>query len=224
MRLAGRVDAPGARPAFEALCRAYWPPIYAFLRRAGHDYHEAKDLTQGFFVHLIEVNLLQKANADRGRFRSFLLGSLKLFAANEHAKRQARKRGGGVPFVSLDTEIVDQQVSAELAAPLTPERWFDRHWALTVLSDAMHRLAAEYRRAGLTNQFALLQPYLTGDAEGHLSELAARLGKSAGATRVLVCRLRNRFRRLIRAVIADTVADLDQVENELQHLEEALRD
>jgi RNA polymerase sigma-70 factor (ECF subfamily) len=221
VRAAGRLDAPDARQALEALCRVYWQPIYAFLRRCGHKRENAQDLTQGFFAYLLEQRLLQKANPDRGRFRSFLLGSLKCFVSNQQAKEQALKRGGGICLISIDPVTAD---GIEPATNLSPDRLFDRKWSLVVIGEAMKRLAAEYRRGGMAEQFTVLQPYLTGDADGHLSDLAVRLGKSDGAMRILVFRLRNRFRRLIRAVIADTVSDLDQVESELRHLEEALRD
>jgi len=221
VRAAGRPDAPEARPALEALCRMYWPPIYAFLRRCGQRHENAEDLTQGFFAYLLEGRLLQKAEPDRGRFRSFLLGTLKYFVSNHQAREQALKRGGGTSLISIDLAVAD---GLEPAANVSPERLFDRNWSQVVLQESLRRLAAEYHRGGLADQFDVLQPFLTGDAEGSLADLAARLGKSNGAIRILVFRLRNRFRRLIRAVIADTITDLDQVESELRHLEEALRD
>lgn len=216
-------DTPSAMHALEQLCRRYWPPIFAFLKRSGHDDENAKDLTQGFFAHLLQGNLLRKADPGRGRFRSFLLGALRFYVANESARARALKRGGGFNLVSIDA-AGDDGATVEPATRETPEQLFDRKWALQVLDEAMQRLATEYRRAGLHAQFLLLRPHLTGESEDALSDLAVRLGKSAGATRVLVCRLRNRFRRQIRAVLADTVTDLDQVESELQHLENALRD
>lgn len=179
------------------------------------------DLTQGFFAYLLEQELLKKADPDKGRFRSFLLGSLKFFVSNQRAKDRALKRGGGAEIVPLDPELLND---SEPSTHATPERLFERKWALAVLAEAMRRLGDEYRRGGMANQFVLLQPYLTGDATERLPALAAQLGKTEGATRVLVCRLRNRFRRLIRGVIADTVSDSDEVENELRHLEAALRD
>jgi RNA polymerase sigma-70 factor (ECF subfamily) len=224
VRVAGRGDGTAATQALEKLCRVYWPPIYAFLLRSGHERQNAKDLTQDFFAYLLEEELLRKADPERGRFRSFLLGSLKFFISNQQARERALKRGGGVRFVPLDMQTEDGFLPHEPVTHLTPERLFDRRWALSVLAEAMDRLAAEYRRGGLAGQFELLQPHLTGEAVEHLPALAARLGKSDGAVRVLVCRLRNRFRRLIRAVIADTVTDINQVEHELRHLEEALRD
>lgn len=222
--MAGQSDAPLARQALEALCQVYWNPIYAFLRRSGHERQNAKDLTQGFFAYLLEEGLLEKADPERGRFRSYLLGSLKFFVSNQQAKERALKRGGGISFVPIDAESDDGPAPNEPVTHLTPEKLFDRKWARSVLAEAMERLATEYRRGGLAEQFALLHPHLTGDATEHLPALAARLGKSDGAVRVLVFRLRNRFRRLVRAVIADTVSDLEQVERELQHLEAALRD
>jgi DNA-directed RNA polymerase specialized sigma24 family protein len=224
VRIAGRSEVSGSRQALEELCRAYWQPIYAFLRRCGHGRDNAKDLTQGFFVYLLERGLLQKADAEKGRFRSFLLGSLKFFVSNEQARERALKRGGGAKFLPLDVEPAEQAASWEPATTLTPERLFERKWAMAVIGQAVERLAEEYRRAGMEEQFEVLQPYLTGDPDGPLPELAVRLGKTHGATRLLMLRLRNRFRRLIRAVIADTVSDVDQIESELRYLEEALRE
>lgn len=223
VRLAGRIDSDNAASALESLCKVYWGPIYAFLRRCGHEHQNAKDLTQGFFAYLIETNLLQRADPDRGRFRSFLLGSLKFFVSNELARERALKRGGGVQIVSIEFENDDGLLPNEPVMNITPEQLFDRKWARSVLAEAMDRLAQEYHRAGQEKEFALLQPHLTGDAETHLPRLAAQTGKSAGAMRVTLFRLRNRFRRLIREVIADTVSDPAQVESELQHLEAALR-
>jgi len=223
VRAAARPEAPEARRALETLCRIYWQPIHAFLRRSGHDPESAKDLTQGFFAYLLEEELLRKADPARGRFRSFLLGTLKFFVSNQQARERAMKRGGGINFVSIEAGLPGLPSADEPASASSPERLFDQKWALAVLGEALERLAAEYRRAGQAEEFAELQPHLTGDAGERLPELARRLGKSDGATRVLVCRLRNRFRRLVRAVIADTVGDVDQVESELQHLGEVLR-
>ena len=216
VRLAGRLKGLNTERALEELCRVYWQPIYAFLRRSGHERQNAKDLTQGFFAYLLQQKLLQQADPAKGRFRSFLLGSLKFFVSNEQAKGRALKRGGGIAPVPIDAETQDGLRENELSTNLTPDRIFDRKWALAVLAESMNRLAAEYRRAGMAAQFRLLQPYLTGETGDHLSELARQLGKSDGAVRVLLFRLRNRFRRLVRAVIADTVSDIEQVETELR--------
>lgn len=223
VRVAGKAETLHAKQALEELCRAYWPPIYVYLRRCGHDPHNAKDLTQGFFLYLLEQQLLQKADPEQGRFRSFLLGSLKLFVSNEQARERAVKRGGRAHFIPLDAEPEEGHASYEPSTSLTPERLFERKWALTMIAQAMARLESEYHRAGLAEQFEAIQPYLAGDPDEHLAELGVRLGKNAGATRVLMFRARNRFRRLVRAVIADTVSDVEQVESELRHLEAALR-
>lgn len=218
VRVAGR---PEGKQALESLCRVYWSPIYSFLRRCGHERQNAQDLTQGFFVYVLQEELLQKADPERGRFRSFLLGALKFFVSNEQARAGALKRGGGVTLSPIDPEAPD---SVELFTSLTPERLFERKWALAVIAQAMERLETEYHRAGMAEEFALLQPYLTGEPEDHLSDLAARMGKSHSATRIMMFRVRNRFRRLIRAVIADTVTDVNQVEHELADLKAALRE
>ncbi len=224
VRMAGGTDAPEARQALDMLCRVYWPPIYAFLRSYGHDHQTAKDLTQGFFLYLFNKKLLLKANPEKGRFRSFLLGTLKFYVSSEQSRQHAIKRGGGAFMISLDEELHEGCVAAEPSSNLSPERLFDRKWALAVIEEAMARLASEYRRGGQSKHFELLRPHLTGEVEEHLSALADRLGKSEGATRVLMFRLRSRFRKQIQAVVADTVSDLDQVETELQELQAALRD
>lgn len=221
---AGQLDDPGSARALELLCRIYWYPIYAFLRRWGHDREEARDLTQGFFTHLLEENLLRKADPGKGRFRSFLLGSLRLFVSNEEAKERALKRGGQREIVSIDVETAEGRYAYEPVTHLTPERLFDRRWAMEVIAEAMRHLESEYQRAGLADLFVMLQPYLVGDQNGGFADLGARLQKTEGATRVLVCRLRNRLRKLIRSVIANTVANPAQLDTELQDLQAVLRE
>lgn len=221
---AGRIDAPNSGQALESLCRQYWYPIYAFLRRWGHDRQNARDLTQGFFAYLLEQSLLRRADPDKGRFRSFLLGSLRMFISNQQARDHALKRGGGIRIVSIDEQSAEGRYAHEPATGLTPERLFDRRWALELIAEALRRLEAEYLRAGLPDLFAALQPYLTGDQSGDFADLAARLKKSEGAARVMVCRLRNHFRKLIREVIAATVSGPEQVEAELKELQAVLRE
>jgi RNA polymerase sigma-70 factor (ECF subfamily) len=170
---------------------------------------------------MLQEQLLQKADQERGRFRSFLLGALKFFVSNEQARARSLKRGGGVTFMPMSA---DPAAEVPLPAHLTPERVFERKWALAVINQAMRRVEKEYRQAGLEDEFAALQPYLTGQPEDHLSDLAARLGKTHGATRVMMFRIRNRFRRLLRDVIAETLADPSQVEQELADLQRALRE
>jgi DNA-directed RNA polymerase specialized sigma24 family protein len=221
VRAAGRNEAAESTEALEALCRNYWQPIYAFLRRCGHEAQTAEDLTQGFFLYVLQEDLLKKADQERGRFRSFLLGSLKFFVSNEQARARSLKRGGRATFIPIDAEA---SRTIPLLTQLTPERVFERKWALAVLARAMARLQAEYGRAGAEQEFAALQPYITGEPEDHLSDLALRLGKAQSATRVMMFRIRNRFRRLIREVIADTLLDPSQVEAELEELQRALRE
>jgi DNA-directed RNA polymerase specialized sigma24 family protein len=222
--LAAGLPGTEAGHAAEQLCRTYWPPIYAFLRRCGHDRQQARDYTQGFFAYFFAKQLLLKANPEKGRFRSFLLGTLKNFVHNEEGRHQALKRGGGTELLSIDEETAEGLYVNEPATTLTPDKLFDRRWAMTVLQEAASRLEAEYARAGRSEEFVAIYPYLTGDQDENHIELAKRLGKSPGATRVLVSRCRNRFRQLLRAVIADTVLEVEQVEDELQQLLQALRE
>src|ERR1043166_641552 len=200
---AGKSDSAETKRALEELCRLYWYPIYAFLRRRGHDREQARDLAQGFFAYLLGRKLLRKADPERGRFRSFLLGMLKNFASHECAKEKAPRRGGSVEFISLDDETAEERYSCESSSNLTPENLFDRRWAMTVLEEAMRRLKAEYERAQMADLFAAIQPFLSGDGERSFAELGARLNRSEGAARMLVFRLRERFRQVIRAVIGE---------------------
>ena len=218
----GSDDNSDSKQALTSLCQRYWPPVYAFVRRS-HDRADAQDLTQGFFAYLLESDLLHRADPNKGLFRSFLLGCLKMFISNERAKSRALKRGGAARFVLID-DLAAGNHADELASHLSPDRLFDRKWALIVIHHALERLAAEYSHAGMSDQFALLQPYLTGQGNEPLAELGARMGKSPEATRVLLFRLRNRFRRLVRAVIGETLSDPAQIEGEMQFLERALRD
>lgn len=215
---------PEAVQARENLCRVYWYPIYAFLRRSGNNPQKASDLTQGFFCYLFENNLFQKADPEKGRFRSFLLGTLKNYAHNEQERDLASKRGGGAVIFSIDEVNAEGRYRYEPATNLSPDKLFDRRWAMTVLQEATCRLEIEYNQAGLKEVYAEICPYLTGDHNGSYLELAGRLHKTEGSARVLIFRFRNRFRQLLRAVIADTVADLNLVEMELQHLHDALRE
>jgi RNA polymerase sigma factor (sigma-70 family) len=221
---AGRLDAPDSRQAMELLCRHYWYPIYAFLRRWGYERQNARDLTQAFFSYLIEQSVLQKADPEKGRFRSFILGTLKRFVSNQQARQHALKRGGGASIISIDEQTAEGRYAYEPSIGVSPEKLFDRRWALELITQAMSKLEAEYRRAGMLEVFAVLQPYLNGEQEGDFALLAKELHKSEGAARVIVCRLRNRFRKLIRNMIAATVSDPEQVEAELRDLQAALRD
>jgi RNA polymerase sigma-70 factor (ECF subfamily) len=220
---AGHSDSTHARDALEKLCRNYWVPIYAFVRRQGHNPPDAQDLTQEFFARLLEKNYLAGADRTKGRFRSFLLASLKHFLANEWDKANAQKRGGGRVPISIDAAAVETSFGAELADQLTADKIFERRWALALLDQVLRRLRDEYTRDGKEKQFEQLKQTLTEASRSvPYSEIAARLGISEGAVKVAVHRLRQRYRELLRAEIADTVAGADEVEDEIRNLFAAL--
>ncbi|HLX71004.1 MAG TPA: RNA polymerase sigma factor [Verrucomicrobiae bacterium] len=220
---AGHTGSAGARDALEKLCRNYWVPIYAFVRRQGHSPHDAQDLTQEFFARLLEKNYLADADRAKGRFRSFLLASLKHFLANEWDKANAQKRGGGRVLISIDADAVETSFGAELAHELTAEKIFERRWALALLDQVLRRLREEYTRDGKQKQFEQLKQTLTEASRSvPYAEIATRLGTSEGAVRVAVHRLRQRYRELLRAEIADTVASPAEIEDEIRNLFAAL--
>ena len=220
---AGRSDTTHARDALEKLCRTYWPPIYAFVRRQGHGPHDAQDLTQEFFARLLEKNYLGDVDRAKGRFRSFLLASVKHFLSNEWDKANAKKRGGGRSFIPIDARTAESQYGLELAHELTAERIFERRWALTLLDQVLSKLRHEYHSDGKVRLFEELKSTLTGASRSvPYVEIAARLRQSKGAVKVAVHRLRSRYRELLRAEIANTVAGPDEVENEIRNLFAAL--
>lgn len=205
----GEVDA-----ALERLCRAYWYPLYAFVRRSGYPPADAQDLTQAFFARLLEKAWLREALPERGRFRGFLLMAMKRFLANEWRRGHALKRGGGNSFVDLDAGEAEARFAVEPS--LGPDETFERRWALTLLDRALAALADDYAEAGKQAEFAALKPHLDAPGRELDYEGTARvLGSSAGAARVAVHRMRRRFRELLRAEIAATVADGGSLEEEL---------
>ncbi|MBK8001400.1 MAG: sigma-70 family RNA polymerase sigma factor [Verrucomicrobia bacterium] len=208
--------------ALEQLCHNYWYPLYAFIRRRGYDEHEAKDLTQGFFAHLLARNRVAVADASRGKFRTFLLGSVNHFLANEWDRTQRLKRGGGQSRISLDD---DDQAEARFkleALDASPEAQFDRSWAEAVMDSVQERFRRELVEAGDLERFEVLQPFLFGDEGGSYADAAARLGISETGVRSVVHRLRKRFREIVRAEIAQTVARPEDIEPEIRHLFAAL--
>jgi len=217
----GGEDEAGRR-SLETLCRGYWYPIYAYIRRSGHAPHDAQDLTQGFFAFLLEKHLLAKADPTRGRFRSFVLGAVRNFLGNERQKQGAAKRGGGVSMISFDVATAEERLAIEPATREDPEWIYQRAWAVSVIELALDRLSEEQSRAGHARLFEKLRPALAGAASATAAELAAELGSTEGAIRVALHRLRQRFRELLRANIADTVHDPGEVEAELQHLRRVL--
>ena len=216
---AADTSSSGAGEALATLCETYWFPLYGYLRNRGHDAEDAQDLTQAFFARLLEKHVISQADPARGRFRSFLLASLKHFAANERERSSAGKRGGGIPAISLGVADAEGRYQLEASSSETPDRIFDRHWASTLLARALSRLEADTLEAGKRQLFEALKIYLTGDQqELTYAETATRLGMSEGAVKVAVHRLRRKFRDLVRDEIAQTVAAPEDVDDELRHL------
>ena len=220
---AGRSDSTRAQSALARLCQTYWYPLYAYVRRRGHSPHDAQDLTQEFFARLLERHSLACADPNRGRFRSFLLSALDHFLVNEREKARAQKRGGGRTILSLDLALAEQRYDLEPADTATPDKLFDKHWATALLEEVLNQLEAEYQQTGKAELFAALKQTLTGTRESQpYAVLAASLGMNEAAIKVAVHRLRKRYRQLLRAEIANIVADPEQAEDELRHLFTAL--
>ncbi len=214
---AGRHDTARAETALAQLCQTYWYPLYAYVRRRGRSPHDAQDLTQEFFARLLEHNWLARADQAKGRFRTFLLTAMERFLANEWDKVRALKRGGGSQLLSLDA--AEALYGAEPADARSPEQVFERRWALTLLDAVLQRLEADYRAQGKGELFAMLKPCLVGEREAlPYQQLARQLGLTEGALKVTVHRLRQRYRELLRAEIANTVAAADDVDAEMRHL------
>jgi RNA polymerase sigma-70 factor (ECF subfamily) len=204
--------------ALEELCELYWFPLYAFARRSGCAVEDAEDLTQGFFHRLVHGGLFAQADRQKGRLRSFLLGAFTKFLAEQHRNARRLKRGGGVPLLSLNTEEAESLYRAELADSLTPEGQFERTWARTLLQNALSSLESEYQKRGQAALFEQLHGALALDGAAPIADYAQALQMSAGAVRVSIHRLRQRFRRLLREQIAATVKKAEEVDEELRHL------
>ena len=214
--------APAARQALADLCGLYWYTVYAYVRRRGYDHHPAQDLTQGFFTRLLEKHDLAAADRSRGRFRSFLLAACQHYLANQHDHEIAQKRGGGQSHVPLDFANAAGRYAREPAHADTPEREFDRRWALELLARAVDGLRAEYAESGRAKLFHALKGCLTGGREVGHAELADELGMTVGAVKVAVHRLRQRYRDRLRTLIAETVAAPEGVDEEIRELFAAL--
>jgi hypothetical protein len=204
------------------LCETYWFPVYAFIRRGGRDQDEAKDLTQAFFTRVLEKHYFAEARQDRGRFRSFLLTAVTHFLANDHDWNTAKKRGGGQHVLPLEFNDGEHTFRREPVDTLTPERLYERRWALAVIDTAMRRLGGKYEQTERAGLFGRLQPYLTGEEPSSYPTLAAELSSTEGALRVAVHRLRKEFASSLRAVVAETVEQPAEVEGELRHLLKAV--
>jgi RNA polymerase sigma-70 factor (ECF subfamily) len=216
---ASQPDSLHAREALETLCRIYWYPVYAFVRRQGRNSDDAQDLTQEFFASLLEKNTFAFADRKRGRFRSFLLTALKNFLNKEWERGRAQKRGGGETLVALDALTAEQRYRVEPSHQLTPERLFERRWALTLLESVLTALRKEYVAAGREELFQTLKPALMGEKGfAPYAELASRFALSEGGLKTVVHRMRARYRELLYAQISHTVAGPGDVEDELRHL------
>ena len=222
---AGRRSTPQSDRALEELCRTYWYPLYAYVRRHGHSKEDAEDLTQGFFAAFLRRNYLGDVRSEKGRFRAFLLAALKHFLANEHDRASRQKRGGGQAPLSLDWQNADTRYQVDPADRLSPDKLYDRAWATTLLEQVIGRLRAECVAEGKANAFEQLKPFLTvGKGDLPYAEAAASLGLNEGAARVAVHRLRRRYRELLREQIAQTLSDPADLDEELRALFQAFGD
>ena len=216
---AGRDSTPQAREALANLCESYWHPLYAYIRCQGYDVEDTCDLTQAYFARLLEKDYLNQVEPKAGRFRTFLLTTLKHFLANEWNKAHASKRGGYQTFISLDSAIAEERYQIERADELTPEKLFERRWMLTVLERALERVSAEFSRIGKSQQFEQFSPFLTGfGPQASYQQVAEKLGMNEGAVKVGIHRLRRRFGKALREEVSHTVANDHQIEGEIRHL------
>jgi len=219
----GQEDSTQAILALEELCRTYWYPLYAYVRRRGHAEHDAKDLIQGFFALQLKRHALNNVVPGRGKFRSFLLTALHRFLIDEHQRVQAQKRGGGQPVISLDAQEAEHRYRLEPADPETPEKLFDRRWAMTLIDRAMNRLREEFVAAGKAGLYEHLRGLIVEGRDKCLyAEAAQQTGLSEEAVKKAVQRLRRRYREAVRAEIAQTVATSSEIDEEMSYLLQAL--
>ena len=212
-------DTTRAQNAMATLCQAYWYPLYAYVRRKGHSPEDAQDLTQEFFARLLASGAVDRADPQKGRFRSFLLGAMNHFLADEWDYARAQKRGGGVSPLPLQFDTAETRYGQEPAEPNTPQRIFERRWGLTLLEKVLTQLRADYEREGKAEQFTLLSPCLLGERTAQpYVELAKTLNVAEGTVKASVHRLRQRYRELLREEIAQTVASPDEIDDELRYL------
>ncbi|HOX56411.1 MAG TPA: RNA polymerase sigma factor [Candidatus Paceibacterota bacterium] len=212
-------DSPQSVAALETLCRTYWYPLYAYLRRQGRRPHDAQDLTQGFFARLLQKDYLQAAAREKGKFRTFLLMALKRFVANEWDREHAQKRGGFAPVVPIDQEFAESRFAADPSLNVQPDVLYDRQWAMTLLERAMSQLREEYVASGRAKLFEYLQSCLVRDESAlPYGEIAARLNLTESAVKMAIHRLRARYREILRDEVAHTVSSREEVEEEVRHL------
>ena len=220
---AGGEESPEAAQALEALCRTYWYALYAYIRRRGYAAPEAQDLTQEFLARLLATKGLASVDRRKGRFRSFLLASLNHFLANEWDRARAAKRGGSAEVLSLNDASVEARYALEASNDLTPERLYDRQWALMLLDRALHRLQSELAAAGKGRQFERLKEFLhCEESDRSYEEVGREIGLNAPAVASMVYRLRQRYRELVREEVAHTVPSLGDLDDELRWLFQVL--
>jgi RNA polymerase sigma factor (sigma-70 family) len=216
---AGKRQTPQSDRALEELCQTYWFPLYAYVRRRGHNKPDAEDLVQAFFARLLEKNFFANLDGEKGKFRAFLLAVLKHFLANEWDKSQAQKRGGGEIHLSLDWQTADTKFQVATTNEPSPDKAFDREWALALLAKVIERLQKECETDGKVKLFEQLKVFLmAGKSESAQSETAKILGMEEGAVRVAIHRLRKRYRQLLRDEISQTLTDPAQVDEEMRAL------
>jgi RNA polymerase sigma factor (sigma-70 family) len=220
---AGQRESPQAAEALEKLCRSYWYPLYAYVRRRGYRHEDGQDLTQAFFAHLLRRDFLNGVGREKGRFRSYLLACLKHFLADEWAKARRAKRGGNSPALPLDMEQAEERYQLEARVEADPERLFERRWALDLLKRVLDRLRREAADAGRQVVFGELECCLLGDRLTETyAKLGSRLGLSETAVKVTVYRLRQRYREILREEVAYTVTRPEELEAEMRYLLEVV--
>ncbi len=219
---AGSQDQQQSRDALETLCATYWYPVYVYIRSQGHSREESQDFTQDFFTGILSRQYFDLANPERGRFRSFLLSSVKFFLADQARASRAQKRGGGTDPLPFEIVVDEESYLREASHNETPSRIFDRRWAQALLDRVISRLRDDFSSHGRLEHFDRLKIFLLGQSDIPYAELATQLSTTEGALKVSISRLRKRYRDLIRAEIADTVADPSEVESELRYLFDAL--
>ena len=215
---AGQNTSAESQAALATLCNLYWYPLYAYSRRCGMNPDAAADLTQGFFVRLLEQKIVRRADARLGKFRCYLLGAFKHYLSHEWVKARAQKRGGGRRFIALDARDAETRYGLEPSHDLTPDRVFDKQWAVRLLEVALEDLGSQCARDGKAHQFERVKSFLAGGTGSAYRKVGEELGLAEGAVRVLVHRLRRRYRDLLRKHIRLTVESAEQVEEEVQHL------
>jgi RNA polymerase sigma factor (sigma-70 family) len=223
--LSAQSQAPGSQAALAELCRIYWYPIYAFVRRRGHDADNAQDLTQGFFLHLLDHKTVRQVNPIKGKFRSFLAASLQNYVSDEADRARCIKRGGNVEFIAIDSEFAECRYRLEAPDSLTADKIFDARWAMTLLAEVLGRVAKEYAAQGKASTFAILKPFVApfdNDVSLSYEQAANALGISVGSVKTLIYRLRKRYTGLLREEVSRTVSDPGEIDEEIHALCEAI--